>query len=199
MKLYFASGNAHKKEEMARLLGGFELTLPKEEGISFDPIEDGSTFIENALIKARSLYEIVKKPVIADDSGLVCDGLDGAPGIHTARYGCSDGVKLTSAEQYTLLLKELEGKSNRKARFVCALVLMLSPDRIYIIEECVEGEIAPSPRGIEGFGYDPVFLVEDTGKTAAELSADQKDEHSHRGRAARKMKMLLEEVTSEKK
>ncbi|MCR5731871.1 MAG: RdgB/HAM1 family non-canonical purine NTP pyrophosphatase [Sphaerochaetaceae bacterium] len=198
MKLYFASGNEHKKQEMKRLLGGFELTLPKEEGISFDPVENGSTFIENALIKARSLYEIVNQPVIADDSGLVCDGLGGNPGIHTARYGCTEEKKLTSQEQYTLLIKNLEGNIVRSARFVCALVLMLSKERIYIIEECVEGSIATTPRGIEGFGYDPVFLVEDTGRTAAELSAEEKDEHSHRGRAARKMNKLLMEVMNEK-
>ena len=197
MKLYFASGNEHKKEEMKRLLGDIELHLPKEDGIDFDPVEDGSSFVENALIKARCLYEKVHRPVIADDSGLVCDGLGGAPGIHTARYGCTDEITLTNKEKYTLLLKNLEGNENRSARFVCALVLMLSPYRTYIIQEAVEGSIAPEPRGLKGFGYDPVFLVEDTGRTAAELLPEEKDAKSHRGRAARKMKKLIEEVMNE--
>ncbi len=197
MKLYFASGNDHKKEEMMRLLGDIELHLPKEDGIEFDPVEDGSSFVENAIIKARCLYEKVGKPVIADDSGLVCDGLGGDPGIHTARYGCTDTVMLTDQEKYTLLLKNLEGNENRRARFVCALVLMLSPYRIYVIEETVEGTIAPEPRGLKGFGYDPIFLVEDTGRTAAELLPEEKDAKSHRGRAARRMQLLLKEVMDE--
>ena len=199
MELYFASGNEHKKAEMRRLLGDIELRLPKEDGIDFDPVEDGTTFVENALIKAKSLYDIVQRPVIADDSGLVCDGLDGEPGIHTARYGCTDTISLTNEEKYTLLLKNLEGNSNRRARFVCALVLMLSPYRIYIVQESVEGSIAHEPRGVDGFGYDPVFLVEDTGRTASELLDAEKDERSHRGRAARKLRRLIEEVMNEEK
>ena len=127
------------------ILDGVQVVLPKDEGIAFDPVEDGQSFIENALIKARCLYDIVKAPVLADDSGLVVDALDGRPGIHTARYGCSEGHVLTSQEQYTLLLKEMEGVEDRSARFVSACVLMLSGDRIYIVQETVEGSIALSP------------------------------------------------------
>ena len=191
-KIYFASGNAHKRDEMQRLiLDGVQVVLPKDEGIDFDPVEDGQSFIENALIKARCLYDIVKAPVLADDSGLVVDALDGRPGIHTARYGCSEGHVLTSQEQYTLLLKEMEGVEDRSARFVSACVLMLSGDRIYIVQETVEGSIALSPMGVHGFGYDPVFLVEDTGLTASQLSDEEKDRHSHRGRAMRRIDALL--------
>ncbi len=108
MKLYFASGNDHKKIEMSRLLGGFELILPKEEGIEFDVDETGSTFIENAILKAKALYDKVKKPVLADDSGLLVKALGGAPGVHTARYG-EDLFKreLSAKEKYMILFKIL--------------------------------------------------------------------------------------------
>lgn len=192
MKLYFASGNNHKKEEMTRLLGGIELVLPKDEGMDFDVDENGHSFIENALIKAKALYEIVKAPVLADDSGLSVDVLGGAPGIHTARYGEDNGKKLSAEEKYMLLLKNMEGKENRNARFTAALVLMLSPNRIYIIEESAEGKIAYSPSGHGGFGYDPIFIINDAGKIAAELSPEEKDLYSHRGKAARLMRVLID-------
>ncbi len=198
MKLYFASGNLHKKEEMSRLLGGYELTLPKEEGLEFSPIEDGNTFIENAIIKAKTLYDLVKQPVIADDSGLCVEALGGMPGIHTARFGCEER-QLTSREQYTLLLENMNGEQNRRASFVCALVLYVNDHRVFIIEEEVQGEIALTPHGVNGFGYDPVFIVENTGKTASELSPEEKDNYSHRGRAARKMKTILGDLIDEKK
>ena len=192
-KIYFASGNTHKRDEMQRLiLEGLHVVLPKDEGIAFDPVEDGKSFIENALIKARCLYDIVHAPVLADDSGLVVDALSGRPGIHTARYGCSEGRNLTSQEQYTLLLKEMEGMKDRRARFVSACVLMLSADRIYIVQETVEGAIAQKAMGLHGFGYDPIFLVEDTGLTASQLSPEEKDRCSHRGRAMRRIDALLE-------
>lgn len=192
MKLYFASSNRHKAEEMSRLLGGYELTLPKDEGIAFDPEESADSYIGNALIKARALYDIVKKPVLADDSGLEVDALKRAPGIHTARYGCTQDKQLSSVEQYTLLLENMKGKEDRSARFICSLVLFFSPERIYIIQESCEGYIALSPYGEGGFGYDPVFVVKERGVTAAELTGDEKDLYSHRGKAARRMKTLLE-------
>ena len=145
------------------------------------------------LLKARALYELVKAPVLADDSGLCVDALSGRPGIHTARYGCEDGRKLTSQEQYTLLLKEMEGVQDRSARFVSACVLMLSPSRIHIIQESVEGRIATAPAGLHGFGYDPIFLVGGGGRSMAQLSDEEKDEVSHRGRAMRRIGLLLKE------
>ena len=194
MKLYFASGNDHKKTEMSRLLGGFELTLPKEEGISFDPDENGSTFIDNAVIKAKALYDIVHAPVLADDSGLCVDALGGKPGIHTARYGEEEaGRKLSAEEKYMLLLKNMEGITNRRAEFVCAICLYLSPTRIYVIQETSEGSIALTPsNGSGGFGYDPVFYNNEAGRIVAELPEGEKDLYSHRGKAARIMKTLIE-------
>ena len=194
MKLYFASGNDHKKTEMSRLLGGFELTLPKEEGIYFDPDENGETFIDNAVIKAKALYDIVHAPVLADDSGLCVDALGGKPGIHTARYGEEDaGRKLSAEEKYMLLLKNMEGITNRRAEFVCAICLYLSPTRIYVIQETSEGSIALTPsNGNGGFGYDPVFYNNEAGMIVAELPEGKKDLYSHRGKAARIMKTLIE-------
>lgn len=143
MKLYFASGNEHKKKEMSRLLGGWTLTLPKEEGIAFDPDENGETFIDNAVIKAASLYNIVHEPVLADDSGLSVKALGGRPGVHTARYGEEEaGRKLSDREKYMFLLKNMEGVEDREAVFVCAICLYLSPTRIYVIQEESRGRIA---------------------------------------------------------
>lgn len=192
--IYFASSNGHKKAEMERLIkSGIEIVLPS----SFEVEEDGDSFLSNALIKARALYDIVKAPVLADDSGLVVDALGGRPGIHTARYGCTPDHKLTSQEQYSLLLKEMEGQSARSARFVSACVLMLSPERIFIAQETVEGRIAHEARGSHGFGYDPIFLVGDGELSMAELSDSQKDSLSHRGRAMRRLNAVIEEIESE--
>ena len=199
LKIYLASSNDHKKQEMMRLLNGVNITLPKEEAIAFAPVEDGNSFIENALIKAKDLYKKVNAPVLADDSGLVVDALNGRPGIHTSRYGDVDGKKLIQSEKNAKLLGEMEGKENRRARFVCALVLMVSNEKIYIIQETVEGYIAHSIRGEHGFGYDPLFLVEETGKSAAELSDSEKDKYSHRGKAVRKMNLIIEKLKEELK
>jgi len=194
MKLYFASGNEHKKKEMSRLLGGFSLTLPKEEGIVFDPDENGSTFIENAIIKAKALYSIVKEPVLSDDSGLCVKALSGMPGIHTARYGEEElKKKLTDKEKYMFLLKNMENVEDRSATFVCAICLYLSPERIYVIQEECKGKIALEPvNGDGGFGYDPVFFNDEAGKIVSTLKEGEKDLYSHRGKAARIIKLLLD-------
>lgn len=194
MKLYFASGNDHKKKEMMRLLGGYSLTLPKEEGIAFDPDENGETFIDNAVIKAKALYDIVHQPVLSDDSGLMVRALGGKPGIHTARYGEEEkGRRLSDREKYMLLLENMKGVEDRAAVFCCAVCLYLSPSRIYVIQENSEGSIALSPSdGNGGFGYDPVFYNNEAGCVVAELEEGEKDRYSHRGKAARIMKLLLE-------
>lgn len=192
MKLYFASGNDHKKKEMEDLLEGVDLVLPKEEGISFDPIEDGSSFVENAIIKAEALYDLVKAPCLADDSGLCVEAFDGKPGIHTARYGEDEaGRKLSDREKYLLLLKNMEGIENRKASFVCCICLILDDYRRYIIQEKCDGSIALHPSGTTGFGYDPVFYNNEAGRISAELEEGQKNLYSHRGKAARIINELL--------
>ena len=195
MKLYFASGNKHKRDEMSRLLGGYQLTIPSDEGISFSPDENGSSYIENAQIKAKALWDIVHQPVIADDSGLSVKALGGKPGIHSARYGEENGKKLSSEEKYMLLLKNMEGTEDRSASFIAALCLILDEERIFIIQESCKGSIALSPSGTSGFGYDPVFYIDEARRISAELSPDEKDIYSHRGKAARLMKLILDKET----
>lgn len=178
---------------MERLLGGYALTLPKEEGIIFDPVEDGSSFVENAMIKAKDLWDKVHEPVLSDDSGLCVKALDWQPGIHTARFGDTEEKTLSSKEKYMLLLDRMKGVEDREAYFACALCLYLSPSRIYIIQEEARGSIALSPStGTEGFGYDPVFYSNDAKSIIADLNKGEKDIYSHRGKAARIMKSILE-------
>lgn len=192
MKIYFASGNAHKKEELSRILRSHEIVIPSEEGIAFDPEETERTFYGNALLKAKALYEIVHKPVIADDSGICVDALDGAPGILSARYGSENGLKLSSEERNALLVSRMEGKRDRSCRFVCNMVLYLGPDRFVSVQETLEGELITQGRGTGGFGYDPVVFIPALGKTVAELSGEEKDELSHRGKAGRKIARIIE-------
>jgi XTP/dITP diphosphohydrolase len=185
MKLYFASGNAHKREELQRLFPEHDIVIPADEGIDFDPEETGATFFENALIKAQALYAITKRPVIADDSGICVDALDGEPGIHSARYGSEGGAKLDSTERNALLLSRMAGERNRTCRFVCNMVVYLAPDRFVSAQETLEGVLIDEPKGTGGFGYDPIVFVPEYGKTVAELSPEEKDACSHRGKAAR--------------
>ncbi len=195
MEIVLASGNMHKKKELEKIFSGHKLVLPSELGVDFDCDETGKTFLENALLKAETLYKQVGKPVLADDSGLCVDALDGGPGIYSARYGSDEGrPKLTDSERNTLLLSRLEGKENRKAAFVCCMALITSPDRIFTVQETFPGEIAHRPFGGGGFGYDPVFVEPISGKTVAELSDDEKNRISHRGRAGRRMNAILEDL-----
>ena len=189
MKLYFASGNLHKKMEMESLLEGIVgLTLPKDEGIEFDPDENGSSFVENAIIKAKTLYDVVKAPVLSDDSGLCVKALDWGPGIHTARFGDTEEKKLDSREKYMLLLEKMKGVEDREAYFTCALCLYLSPTRIYVIQEEAKGKISLEPSsGKEGFGYDPLFWSTELHKGMGEASMQEKNKISHRGKAIRKL------------
>ncbi|MDR2485929.1 MAG: non-canonical purine NTP pyrophosphatase, partial [Treponema sp.] len=123
MTIWFATGNPHKKAELAAILSGHSIKIPGDAGITaFEPEENGATFLENSLIKARALYRLVKQPVIADDSGLCVDALGGRPGIYSARYGGRGAEELASPERNALLLRELAGHPQRSARFVCAMV-----------------------------------------------------------------------------
>jgi XTP/dITP diphosphohydrolase len=189
MTLWFATNNAHKKEELESVLNT-RLTLPSNAGIAFDLDETRLTFHENALLKARELRKLLNNDdaVIADDSGLCVDGLDGRPGIYSARYGSTEGNNLTSPQRNSLLLEEMGANTERSARFVCAMVLLLSADRFYLVQETVEGEIVKSSelaRGTGGFGYDPIFFIPELGRTRAELSAEEKNIISHRGKAGK--------------
>lgn len=214
MKIYFASGNLHKKQEMQALFPEFQLVIPSEEGISFDPEETGTSFLENSLIKAQDLWNKVHQPVLADDSGICVDILKGIPGIYSARYGGKDfpqgrqdGTKPSQDEQNQFLIqqtdeiiKELvaQGKAlpenPRSCRYVCAMVLYLGPQRFYSAQETMEGSLIQSldlSRGTGGFGYDPIVILAGTDKTIAQLSSQEKNALSHRGKAARGLHQIL--------
>jgi XTP/dITP diphosphohydrolase len=198
MNIWFATNNAHKKEELQAILQT-NLKIPSEEGINFDPDETALTFHENALLKARELRKLLRNmdTVIADDSGLCVDALDGRPGIYSARYGSENGKKLTNEQRNNLLLDELGDNPKRSARFVCAMVLLLSDDRFFLVQETIEGEIVKGremSRGEGGFGYDPIFLVPGLGRTAAKLSSQEKNNISHRGKAGKHIASILENL-----
>ncbi|MDA1338794.1 MAG: RdgB/HAM1 family non-canonical purine NTP pyrophosphatase [Proteobacteria bacterium] len=190
-KIVIATNNIKKLNEIQMLLGDFNIqAIPQSDfniGSSEEPF---NTFIENALIKARYASEKTNLPAIADDSGLCVDILGGAPGIHSARF--SD--EPSSDEKNNLkLLKLLDNKNNRRAHYYCAMVFIRSPgDPQPIIAEGIwQGEILKSPRGNNGFGYDPLFLDYKTDMSAAELSAELKNKISHRGHALQKLKQKL--------
>jgi non-canonical purine NTP pyrophosphatase, rdgB/HAM1 family len=191
MKLYFATNNAHKREELERILAPHAIVMPSDEGIDFDPEETAPDFFGNALLKARALYLLVGCPVVADDSGICVDALGGAPGIRSARYGSENGVKLDSSGRNRLLLSEMEGKTERSCRFVCNMVLYLGPDRFISVQETLEGRLVTEARGEGGFGYDPLVFLPEFGCTVAELPPEDKDRCSHRGKAGKRLAALL--------
>lgn len=192
MEIIIATGNAGKVREFKRMLEplGYQVFSQKEKGIILDVEETGTTFAENAVLKAKAVWEKVKLPVIADDSGLCVDALDGRPGIYSARYA---GEGATDADRVKKLLTELEGKENRTGRFVCAIAYIDGAGEPHVFEGVCEGTMAESPRGEDGFGYDPIFLVGE--KTFAEMTAKEKDAVSHRGKANR----LLEDYLKQEK
>ena len=190
MKLVLASGNQHKADEIGVLLPSrFELILQKSFGVE-SPDETGITVIENAIIKAKHASLATGLPAIADDSGLCVPFLSGGPGVYSARYA---GPEATDIDNLLKLLSALEGASNRRAFFYCVLVHMetdLDPTPI-ITEARWEGEIAHEPLGDYGFGYDPIFRIPSLGITAAEMSSQQKNSISHRGKALAALSGLL--------
>ena len=194
-KIVLASSNAGKLREIARILGDLDIeVLPQSDfGVS-DAEETGTTFVENALIKARHAMEATGLPAIADDSGIVVDALDGRPGVYSARYA---GPDATDADNNALLLKELEGvpRSERGAAFHCVACFVRPGDEGSVVAEGEwRGSILSEPRGKGGFGYDPLFLVPELGCSSAELSAEEKNRRSHRGKALRELARKLHEL-----
>ena len=191
-----ATNNKHKKQELQQILTAVELKTPDEIGVDFDCDETGKTFLENSMLKARTLYELTGKPVIADDSGLCVEALNDGPGIYSARYGSPEGgPDLESSERNAFLLKNLsgfKGAEQRKAFFVCCMTAIIDEYRVYTVQETMNGSIAEIPYGQGGFGYDPVFFLAEYGKTVAELPENEKNRISHRGRAAERLERLLE-------
>ena len=181
LKIVFATGNMHKLKELNEIAenSGIEFILPPS---GFDPIETGKTFQENSLIKAKEAAKLSHNISLADDSGLCVDALNGEPGIYSARYAETPQARIDK------LLNNLADEANRKAKFVCAMTLVDGFGNILNSEigEC-HGQIAYSQSGTNGFGYDPVFIVDGFEKTMAELTEEQKNNISHRGNALRKM------------
>ena len=200
-ELVLATGNDHKKRELSNMVPQVRIMTPADLRIPFDYEEIGNTYLANAFGKAMALYQQLDSmgkaaPVLADDSGLSVVALDGAPGVHSARYGSVDaGNRLTAAERNRLLLDKMEGMTDRRAFFVCCMVLLFSENRYVIAQETWDGEIAAEPSsGAGGFGYDPVFYLPDMGVTAADLSERQKNELSHRGRALSRILPHISEI-----
>lgn len=191
MKIYLATGNRHKLEEFRLMFPEHEIVLPEDEGIAFSFEETGKTYFENSCGKAETLYKIVRAPVLADDSGLSVDALDGAPGIYSARYGFEAGLSPSPAEQMDRLLKSMEQADDRKAAFVCCLTLITGPLRFFTVQETLTGSIAREKNGSGGFGYDPIFLPDGSSRTLACYTPEEKAAISHRGKAAAAMRRLL--------
>ncbi len=177
MKIVLASSNKHKVKEINAITKGLgiEFILPPA---GFDPIEDGNTFEENSLIKARAAWELGKTWTLADDSGLCIDALNGAPGIHSARYADTPQTRIDR------VLAEMNNVENRSARFKCCMTLLNPSGEVaFSYTGVCEGSIINGQRGVNGFGYDPIFLLEGSNRTMAELSEDEKNNVSHRGKA----------------
>lgn len=191
MKLALATNNLHKIEEIRAILGDSfeELLSLKELGINVDIEETGATLADNALIKAREITRISGMPSLADDTGLMVDALDGAPGVYSARYA---GETHDDMANRALLLKNLEAVKDRSAHFG-TVIAVCYPDGSYLLSEGrVNGKIAYEERGDGGFGYDSLFISDELGKTFAEASAEEKNSVSHRSRALRAMLAKLQ-------
>lgn len=182
MKLIIASNNAHKLAEIKAILGGaFEEILSlREAGIEHETVEDGATFVENAVKKAREIAEISGCCALADDSGLCVDALGGAPGIFSARYAGEHGNDAANRQK---LLREMDGIEERAAHFTCSMALVRPDGEIVTAEGFVFGEIAYAEAGENGFGYDPLFYLPECGCTMAQLPPDKKNTISHRHNA----------------
>ena len=191
MKIVFATNNAHKLQEVAQVVGDkFELVTLRECGITEDIPENEPTLEGNALAKARYVYERTGLNCFADDTGLEVDALGGEPGVRSARYA-TDGHDDEANKK--LLLERMQGKDNRAAQFRTAVALIMA-GKEYLFEGIVRGDIATEEHGDGGFGYDPLFFPEGGDKTFAEMSAEAKNEISHRGRAVRKLAEFLSKL-----
>lgn len=189
-----ATGNRHKLAEIAAILAGLPVRLTSMDAFDLPaPVEDGATFADNAAIKARACLKATGLPAIADDSGLEVDALDGAPGVHSARYA---GTPADDARNNAKLLAALATvpPGRRTARFVCVAALALPDGRVELAEGHMAGQIVHAPRGVNGFGYDPLFVADAVadGRTNGELAPAEKDAFSHRGAAFRRLRSVIE-------
>jgi XTP/dITP diphosphohydrolase len=212
-RLLIATNNKGKVKELQDLLKdmGIELVMPAQIGIDLDVIEDGRTYADNATKKALAFAHASRLVSLADDSGLEVDALDGAPGLYSARYGSTDGKKLSDVDRRAFLVQKLQGKPRPWTARFHATVAIAIPESLWgqaarrlpsqeqapalhSVEGFCEGEIIPEERGTGGFGYDPIFLLPELGKTMAELSLEEKNRLSHRARAVMNAKGILEKI-----
>lgn len=197
-RIIFATGNEGKMKEVRQILAKLNASVVsmKEAGVNLDIVEDGDSFAENALIKARAVWAETKDVVLADDSGLVVDYLEGEPGIYSARYMGEDTPYDIKNRAVIERLKDAK-EAERTARFVCAIAAVLPDGTELVTEGVMEGMIAFEPAGSGGFGYDPILYLPEYGKTSAQLDAEEKNRISHRSRALEAMKMKLLESGNE--
>ena len=193
-RIIFATGNKNKMREIHEILGdlGWEILSMKEAGIDMDIVEDGSTFEENAIIKAKAVMERTGKLALADDSGLEIDALNKEPGIYSARYMGEDTPYEIKNSNLIERMKGVKGK-DRSARFVCVIAAAFPDGEIITTRGTIEGVIAEEPAGENGFGYDPIVYVPEYGMTTGQMDPDAKNAISHRGKALTAMKKILEE------
>ena len=196
MEFIAATNNPGKMAEMRRILErmGHTVRSQREAGVTLEPEENGTTFAENARIKARAICEAASTATIADDSGLCVDALNGGPGVYSARYG---GEGLDDRGRYMLLLQTMRGQTTRAAHFTCAIACAFPNGDTITAEGQAPGTIAFAPMGDNGFGYDPVFFVPEKAKTFAQLTQEEKAEISHRGKALREFTGKLETYLKE--
>lgn len=191
-KLIFATGNENKMKEIRQIMSDMDVEIisMKQAGISADITEDGTTFEENAIIKAKAIAQLTKEIVLADDSGLEIDYINKEPGIYSARYMGEDTSYHIKNQNLIDRLKDAEDEE-RSARFVCAIAAAFPDGEVLTTIGTIEGRIAYEEKGENGFGYDPIFYVPEFGCTTAELSEEDKNKVSHRGNALRAMKEKL--------
>lgn len=195
-KIIVATGNQNKMKEIREIIkrDDIEFVSLKDEGLQdIEIVEDGKTFEENAVIKAKTIADITKNIVIADDSGLEVDYLDKAPGVYSARYMGEDTPYTIKNNHIIELLKDAKGEE-RSARFVCVIACVMPDGETFTTRGTIEGRIGYEEKGENGFGYDPIFYLLERGCTTAELPPEQKNEISHRGRALKAMYKKLEDV-----
>lgn len=193
MKLIIASNNAHKIYEIKKILSGKfdEILSLREAGVSHETVEDGSTFMENSLKKAREIAEITGCAALADDSGICAHALDDAPGIYSARFAGEYKGQESDDRNNALLLERLSDKADKSAHYTCAMSLVYPDGREVCAEGYMYGKIIDTPRGSAGFGYDPIFVPDGDSRTVAEMSDDEKNLISHRANA---LKLLLSKI-----
>lgn len=192
MELIIASNNKNKIKEIENILSDLDIKFLSLRDINFtsEIEENGSTFEENAYIKAKTIYDLYHKPVLADDSGLCCNGLNGEPGVYSHRYAGNDCNDFNNNQK---LIKNIKNVDDKSASFICSICFINSNGESFTVKGSVNGEIILTPRGNNGFGYDPYFYLPTLGQTMAELSEEEKNKISHRKNALQKIEEIIRE------